>query len=404
VDLRASATERAFRTQVRSWLDAHCVGEFARWKGRGGIGRDEIPVEVQVEWERELARGGWVGLGYPAELGGRPATLTEQVAFHEEYVRSDAPARLGNIGVTLLGPTLLAFATDEQKRRFIPPILRGDELWCQGYSEPDAGSDLASLRTRAWRDGDEWVVEGQKVWTTLAHLAQWCFVLCRTDPASHRHDGLSYLLVPMDQPGIEVRPIRQPTGSSEFSELFFHSARTRADLVVGAVGSGWRVAMGTLGFERGVGSLGLQLSFVHELENLIALARKNGAIDSPVVRDEIARSWTGLQIMRASALRSLTSPSGSAPSISKLYWSTWYQRFGELAMRVRGASAMVAEADDDGAQALDGLQQLFLFGRAVTIFAGSSEIQRNILAESVIGLPREPRPKATDREATGGRT
>ena len=410
MDLRASASERAFRAEVASWLESHCVGEFARWKGRGGIGRDEIPIDVQVEWERELARGGWVGLGYPAELGGRPASLTEQVAFHEEYVRSGAPARLGNIGLTLLGPTLLGFASDEQKQRFIPPILRGDELWCQGYSEPDAGSDLASLRTRAWRDGDEWVIEGQKVWTTLAHLAQWCFVLCRTDPSSQRHDGLSYLLVPMDQPGIEVRPIRQPTGSSEFSELFFHGARTGADLVVGAVGAGWRVAMGTLGFERGVGSLGLQLSFVHELESLIALARQNGAIHNAVVRDEIARCWIGLQIMRASALRSLVSQSGAAPSISKLYWSTWYQRFGELAMRVRGASAMVTDTDGgtgldtDRAAQFDGLQQMFLFGRAVTIFAGSSEIQRNILAESVLGLPREPRPPASRRESTGGPT
>ena len=391
MDLRATPEERAFRAQVRGWLDEHCVGEFARWKGRGGIGRDEIPVEVQVAWERELAIGGWVGLGYPAELGGRPASLIEQVAFHEEYVRADAPARLGNIGLTLLGPTLLAFGSEEQQRRFIPPILRGDELWCQGYSEPDAGSDLASLRTRAWRDGDQWVIEGQKVWTTLAHLAQWCFVLCRTDPATHRHEGLSYLLVPMDQPGIELRPIRQPTGSSEFSELFFQGARTSADLVVGEVGSGWRVAMGTLGFERGVGSLGLQLSFTHELETLIALARKNGAIEEPVVRDEIARAWIGLQIMRASALRSLGSQSGAASSISKLYWSTWYQRFGELAMRVRGASAMVAEVSDGDAVAFDGLQQLFLFGRAVTIFAGSSEIQRNILGESVLGLPREPK-------------
>jgi alkylation response protein AidB-like acyl-CoA dehydrogenase len=195
----------------------------------------------------------------------------------------------------------------------------------------------------------------------------------------------------MDQPGIEVRPIRQPTGSSEFSELFFHGARTSADLVVGAVGSGWRVAMGTLGFERGVGSLGLQLSFVHELETVIALARKNGAVENPVIRDELARSWIGLQIMRASALRSLGAQSGAAPSISKLYWSTWYQRFGELAMRVRGASAMVAETTMDDTPMFDGLQQLFLFGRAVTIFAGSTEIQRNILGESVLGLPREPK-------------
>jgi alkylation response protein AidB-like acyl-CoA dehydrogenase len=396
VDLRPAVSERAFREEVRTWLHEHCVGEFARWRGRGGIGRDEIPVEIQIEWERELARGGWVGLGYPAEYGGRPATLAEQVAFHEEYARSAAPARVGNIGVTLLGPTLLCFATEAQQRRFVPPIVRVEELWCQGYSEPDAGSDLASLRTRAWRDGDEWVIEGQKVWTTLAHIAQWCFVLCRTEPDSTRHRGLSYLLVPMDQPGIEVRPIRQPTGSREFSELFFHGARTRADLVVGSVGDGWRVAMGTLGFERGVGSLGLQLSFAHELDALIDLARANGAIDDPIVRDELVRSWIGLQIMRASARRSLGTQSGAAPSISKLYWSTWYQRFGELALRVRGASAMIASLPTRGE--FDGWQQLFLFGRAVTIFAGSSEIQRNILGEAVLGLPREPRPDETNTQ------
>jgi alkylation response protein AidB-like acyl-CoA dehydrogenase len=302
------------------------------------------------------------------------------------------------VGSTLLGPTLLAFGTPEQQQRFVPPILRAEELWCQGYSEPEAGSDLASIRTVATLDGDEWVVHGQKVWTTLAHVAQWCFLVARTEPGSARHRGLSFLLVPMDQPGLEVRPIRQPTGSREFSELFIDGARTRADLVVGTPGDGWRVAMGTLGFERGAGSLGLQLSFVQELDALVSLARRNGAIADPLVRDDLARAWSGLQIMRANALRSLGTIASGAPgpisSISKLFWSTWFQRFGELAMRVRGAGAMVVDEPHgphpEGVVA-DGLQQLFLFGRAVTIFAGSSEIQRNILAESVLGLPREPR-------------
>jgi alkylation response protein AidB-like acyl-CoA dehydrogenase len=238
------------------------------------------------------------------------------------------------------------------------------------------------------------VIEGQKVWTTLAHVAQWCFVLARTEPGSVRNRGLSFLLVPMDQPGFEIRPIRQPTGNEEFSELFIHGARTRADLVVGEVGSGWRVAMGTLAFERGTGSLGLQLGFERELDAVIAEARDNGAVADPVLRDDLARAWVGLRIMRLNSLRSLPTIAAGAPgpatSVSKLYWSTWFARFGDLAMRVRGAHGMVADdtANDAG---FDSTQQRFLFGRAVTIFAGSSEIQRNVIGESVLGLPREPR-------------
>jgi alkylation response protein AidB-like acyl-CoA dehydrogenase len=382
-----------FRDEVRSWLAEHLVGEFARWRGRGGIGREDLPIEVQLAWERELASGGWVGLGYPAHLGGRPATLDEQVAFHEELAASRAPARLGNVGATLLGPTLLAFGSPAQQERFVPGIVAATQHWCQGYSEPDAGSDLAGVRTRADLDGAEWVVHGQKVWCTLAHVAEWCFLLARTDPASTRHHGLSYLLVPMRQPGFTTRPIRQPTGGEEFSELFFDGARTAADLVVGDVGAGWRVAMGTLGFERGVGSLGMQLSFAQQLDDLVDLARRTGALDDPTVRDDLARAWAEVRIMRSTAQRTLAAlddaaGSAAATSISKLYWSQWFQRFGELAMRVRGTSALVSEDPDF---VTDGLQQTFLFGRAVTIFAGSSQIQRNIIGESVLGLPREPR-------------
>jgi alkylation response protein AidB-like acyl-CoA dehydrogenase len=386
------STTTEFRQEVRDWLADHLVGEFARWKGCGGIGREDLPLEVQLAWERELAGGGWVGLGYPADLGGRPATLDEQVAFHEELAAARAPARLGNVGATLLGPTLLAFGSRAQQERFVPGIVAATQHWCQGYSEPDAGSDLAGIRTRAERDGDEWVVTGQKVWCTLAHVAQWCFLLARTDPASTRHHGLSYLLVPMDQPGFRFRPIRQPTGGEEFSELFLDGARTAADLVVGEVGGGWRVAMGTLGFERGVGSLGMQLSFAQQLDDLVDLARRTGALDDPHLRDEIARSWIDVQIMRFTSQRTLSAlddaTNAPAASISKLYWSQWFQRFGELAMRVRGAGGLVSEDPEHGT---DGLQQTFLFGRAVTIFAGSSQIQRNIIGESVLGLPREPR-------------
>jgi alkylation response protein AidB-like acyl-CoA dehydrogenase len=379
-----------FRDEVRSWLHEHLVGEFARYRGRGGIGRDDVPLEIQLAWERELATGGWVGLGYPEHLGGRPATLEQQVAFHEVLAASQAPGRLGNVGATLLGPTLLAFGTPEQQERFVPGIVGATQHWCQGYSEPDAGSDLAGIRTRAERDGDEWVLHGQKVWCTLAHVAEWCFVLARTDPESTRSRGLSYLLVPMGQDGFRVRPIRQPTGSEEFSELFFDGARTEADLVVGDVGDGWRVAMGTLGFERGVGSLGMQLSFAREVEDLIDLARRTDRLDDRVLRDDLVQAWIEVRIMGCNAQRSLCALGDSAPgaasSISKLYWSQWFQRFGELAMRIRGTTALISEEG-----AFDTLQQRFLFGRAVTIFAGSSEIQRNILGESVLGLPREPR-------------
>ena len=386
------SNQTAFRDEVRAWLADHLVGEFARWRGCGGIGREDLPLPVQLAWERELASGGWVGLGYPADLGGRPATLDEQVAFHEELAASRAPARLGNVGATLLGPTLLAFGSRAQQERFVPGIVAATQHWCQGYSEPDAGSDLAGIRTRAELDGDEWVVSGQKVWCTLAHVAEWCFLLARTDAASIRHHGLSYLLVPMDQPGFATRPTRQPTGGEEFSELFLDGARTASELVVGEVGGGWRVAMGTLGFERGVGSLGMQLSFAQQLDDVVDLARRTGAIDDPVIRDEIARSWSEVRIMRFTAQRTLAAlddvSNGPAMSISKLYWSQWFQRFGELALRVRGASGLVSEDPDFGT---DGIQQTFLFGRAVTIFAGSSQIQRNIIGESVLGLPREPR-------------
>ena len=385
-------TVTGFREEVRDWIADHLVGEFARWRGYGGIGREDLPLEVQLAWERELADGGWVGLGYPADLGGRPASLDEQVAFHEELAAARAPARLGNVGATLLGPTLLAFGSRAQQERFVPAIVAATQHWCQGYSEPDAGSDLAGIRTRAERDDGAWVVHGQKVWCTLAHVAEWCFLLARTDPTSTRHHGLSYLLVPMDQPGFTHRPIRQPTGGEEFSELFLEGARTAEDHVVGEIGGGWRVAMGTLGFERGVGSLGMQLSFAQQLDDLVALARTTGAIDDPAIRDALARSWTEVRIMRFTAQRTLAAlddaTTGPATSISKLYWSQWFQRFGELAMRVRGASAL---ASDDAAAPTDGLQQTFLFGRAVTIFAGSSEIQRNIIGESVLDLPREPR-------------
>jgi alkylation response protein AidB-like acyl-CoA dehydrogenase len=286
----------------------------------------------------------------------------------------------------LLGPTLIAFGTPGQRRRFLPPIARVEELWCQGYSEPGAGSDLAAVSTTATVDGGEWVLHGQKVWTSLAHVADWCFVLARTEPGSRRHQGLSYLLVPMRQPGVEVRPIRQLTGTSEFNEVFFDGARTARDLVVGEPGAGWRVAMGTLAVERGVATLGQQVGFRRELQALTDLAEANGSARDPFIAERLARAWMGLEVMCSHARRTLGDPAPGVAEVSKLVWATWHRSLGELAMQVRGAAAMVAE---DG---LDEWQRLYLFTRADTIYGGSNEIQRNIIAERVLGLPREARP------------
>ncbi|MFF2732421.1 acyl-CoA dehydrogenase family protein [Streptomyces sp. NPDC058008] len=382
-----------FRTEVRGWLRANLTGEFAAVRGRGGPGREHEAFAERLAWERHMAAAGWTCVGWPVECGGRGATLEQQVAFHEEYALADAPGRVNHIGEQLLGPTLIAFGTPAQRARFLPPIVKAEELWCQGYSEPDAGSDLANVRTRAERDGDAWTVTGQKIWTSLAHESHWCFVVARTEPGSVRHHGLSYLLVPLDQPGVEVRPITQLTGTSEFNEVFFDRARTPAGNIVGAPGEGWKVAMATLGFERGVSTLGQQVGFRRELETLIGLARRNGSADDPLIRDRIARAWTGLEIIRFNALRMLEGAAAGAPgpeaSIGKIYWATWHRELGELAMDVCGADGMLAAGEPYD---LDDWQRLFLFSRSDTIYAGSNEIQRNIIAERVLGLPREVRP------------
>ncbi|MEU9201873.1 acyl-CoA dehydrogenase family protein [Streptomyces sp. NPDC048332] len=382
-----------FRTEIRGWLAANLTGAFAGLRGRGGPGREHEAFAERLAWERHMATEGWTCVGWPEEHGGRGATIEQQVAFHEEYALADAPARVNHIGEQLLGPTLVAFGTPEQQARFLPPIVAVEELWCQGYSEPDAGSDLANVRTRAERDGEDWVVTGQKTWTSLAHEAQWCFVVARTESGSARHAGLSYLLVPLDQPGVEIRPIRQLTGTSEFNEVFFDGARTGAADIVGEPGDGWRVAMATLGFERGVSTLGQQVGFRRELETLIGLARQNGAADDPLIRDRLARAWTGLETIRFNALRMLDGVAAGAPgpeaSIGKIFWATWHRELGELAMAVLGAGGMTAPEEP---YELDDWQRLFLFSRSDTIYAGSNEIQRNIIAERVLGLPKEIRP------------
>jgi len=373
-----------FRDEVRTWLEEHLRGEFGAQRGKGLTGQADIDPEVQIAWERELASGGWLGIDFPASIGGRECTLAEQVVFHLSYAEARAPGRIPNMGVTLLGPTLMAFGSEAQQQRFVPAILAGTELWCQGYSEPDAGSDLANVKTRAVLDGGRWVVNGQKTWTSLAQFADWIFVLARTEPGSFAHRGLSYLLVPMDQPGIGLRPITQITGDCEFNETFFDDAVTDADLVVGDVGAGWRVAMGTLGFERGASTLGQQMSFRAEFDDLLAAAAACGRSGDPLMRQRLAEAWIRLEILRYNQLRMLTALThdgvpGPEASIGKLYWAGWHRRLGELATEVLGAEAM-----------LEGRwNTTFLYSRAHTIYGGSNQIQRNVIGERVLGLPRQ---------------
>ena len=387
--MRSSPQDEQFRRTIHEWLAANLTGRFAALRDAGGPGREHEAHAERLAWNRHLADAGWTCLGWPPEHGGRGATLAQQVIFYEEYARSRAPARVGYLGEELLGPTLIAFGTPAQQRRFLEPIRTVQELWCQGYSEPGAGSDLAAVSTTGRLDGDRWVVSGQKIWTSLAVEADWCFVLARTEPGSKRGAGLSYLLVPMRQKGVTVRPIRQLTGTSEFNEVFFDDARTHASLVVGEPGDGWRVARATLAIERGVATLGQQVGFERELNRLVELARQTGASGDPVIRNRLARAWIGLEAMRAHALRTLPSGAGgTGPSELKLLWSRWHQELGELAMDVQGAPSMVARG---APYDLDDWQRLFLFSRADTIYGGSDEIQRTIIAERALGLPRQAR-------------
>ncbi len=386
------AGDAAFRQEVAQWLAEQLRGEYEQLRFRGGPGDEHMFFAERSAWERELAAGGWIGIAWPQAHGGRDLPLSQQVIFHEEYARAGGPGRVGHIGETLLAPTLLAFGSEAQCKRFLPAIRAGRELWCQGYSEPGAGSDLAAVRTKARLDkaSGEWVLEGQKVWTSLALEADWCFVLARSEEGSTSRHGLSYLLVPMRQDGIEVRPIQQLTGTSEFNEVFFDGARTAAENVVGAPGEGWQVAMGTLGFERGASTLGQQMQFTNEFQQVLAVARRNGALDDPVMRQRLARSWAELQIMRYNALRVLGGgSSGPGAMISKLYWGTWHREFGALAMEVLGPEAELLEEGSD--YQLSRLQSVFLFSRSDTIYAGTNQIQRNIIAERALGMPREAR-------------
>ncbi len=390
-----SAEDEKFRVEVATWLKDNLAGEFEELKFRGGPGDEHMFPEERKKWEQQLASGGWTCVGWPKEYGGRGLSIEQQVIFHEEYARSGAPGHVGHIGEGLTGPTLIAFGTDEQKKKYLPGIVAATELWCQGYSEPGAGSDLANVKTKARFDEEKgkWIINGQKVWTSLAHESDYIFVIARTDPDSEKHKGLGFLLMKMDQPGIEVRGIEQLTGTSEFNEVFFDDAECDADDIVGAPGDGWKVAMGLLGFERGVSTLGQQMQFQNELDQVIETAKENGASADPIIRQRIAKAHEGLKIMRYNSMRTLSDDAGDGALqkealMYKLYWATWHRDLGELAMDVMGAESEVLEG---GPYELSRLQSMYLFVRSDTIYGGTNQVQRNIIAERGLGMPREPK-------------
>lgn len=387
--LDLTPADEAFRDEVRAWFDAHLVGEFAEHRGVGSP-TDEEAWDVRTRWEKELAAGGWLGLSWPVEYGGRGATLTQEIVFELEYASYEAPARVNIQGVDLFGPTLLRFGPEELRRRFLPRILSCEDIWGQGFSEPGAGSDLAAIGTRAALDGDAWVIDGQKVWTTFGHRADWFYVLARTEAGSQRHKGLSMLLIRADAPGVDVRPIRNMAGQSEFCEIFFTSARTPSDLVVGEVGQGWKVAMGLLGVERGTTLLPMQMAFEREVFHALEAARRSGVARDPLVRQQLARAFTDVRVLRATALRTLEpamqgKEPGPEASVTKLFASEAHQRLASLALALEGPAGLVVDGR------LSTTQRTFLLSRAETIYGGTSQVQRNLIGERVLGLPREPR-------------
>lgn len=387
--------ETPFRRNVRTWLTEHLSGRFTKLKDRGHAGDGDAEVALRKDWEKELAQGGWVGLGLSSEAGGRGLSVAEQVAFHEEYAAQGGPGRMGHIGEGLVAPTLVAFGTEDQRARFLPGILRGETFWAQGYSEPGAGSDLAAVRTRARQcpDTGDWLVSGQKIWTSLAHVSDWIFVLARAEEGSVGRDGLIFLLMPMDQPGVETHPIKQINGEAEFNEVFFDGARARAGDVIGAPGEGWKIAMALLGHERGISTLGQQMGFARELDTVVRLACARS--DAEALAEALGRAWAGLRAMRHGALRMLQAQAEgrAGPEMLgyKLEWSHWHRDLGDLAMDVLGEDAARWSADAETRR----LQHLYLFSRADTIYGGTSEIQLNIIAEQGLSMPREPRGKAT---------
>ncbi len=387
-----SPEEELFRQECADWLNGQMAGEFRDIKG---VTKLTGSPERRKEWEQQLAAHRWSCIGWPSQWGGRDATLAQQVIFAEEYARAGVPGRVNHIGIELAGPTILTFGTEEQKQRFLPGIAGGKTIFCQGFSEPNAGSDLASVRTKARLEDGEWVVNGQKIWTSLAHISDWIFVVTRTEEGSQGPKGLTFLMMPIDQPGIEIRGIRQINGDAEFNETFFTDARCPADSLIGAVGDGWRIAMGLLAFERGVSTLGQQMGFRNELDEIIAAAKANGAANDPLIRQRLAKAEVGLRLMRYGALRMLSQTDHSkidgAALTYKIQWASWRRDLGELAMDVLGQGG---EISDHAEYEWDTLPNLFLFSRADTIYGGTNQIQRNLIAERGLGLPREPRGNA----------
>jgi alkylation response protein AidB-like acyl-CoA dehydrogenase len=397
-----------FRAEVRAILARRLPDG---WTGLGALDRDAV-TEFVWEWRNVLRDEGLLALPWPTKYGGAGRTALEQVVLAEELTRARAPdgGPHDRFGIKMLGNTLLRWGTEEQRQRILPRVLSGEDRWCQGYSEPGSGSDLASLSTRAERHGDEWIINGQKIWTSLAHEANWIFVLTRTDPRAPKHHGISFLLCPLDQPGIEIRRIATLNREREFCEVFFTDARTPADHVVGEVNEGWAVANTLLGFERGEAAATFALMFREELDRLLQLACERGVVRDPIVRQGLARAYEECEIMRLLGMRTLTGllagrPPGPEASISKLYWSEYHQRVTDLALHVVGADALtpsgrwptnMVRTDDPGApNDTASWVGTFLNARAGTIYAGTSQVQRNILGEQVLGLPREPRPTSS---------
>jgi alkylation response protein AidB-like acyl-CoA dehydrogenase len=390
MDFHFTAEEEDFRTEFRDWLADHLVGDYAKHLGVGSS-TDPSCWELRREWEKELAAGRWLNITWPIEFGGRGGTLNQEVIFLMEFARARAPYWVGVHGRDLFGPTLLRHGSPEQKARFLPKITAVEEFWGQGFSEPEAGSDLAGLRTRAERDGDQWVLNGQKIWMTFGMYADWLYVLCRTNPAAPKHAGISLIIVPRHQEGVDIRPIRNIAGGREFCEVFLTGARTDADLLVGGVDNGWRVAMGTLGTERVLTTLATQFGFDEEMDDLLVELRRRGRAADPLVRQRLAQAWIGLQVNRYNNYRALTSlmrrgELGPESSFSKLFWANWHRDFGALMIDLLGADELVV---GDGYE-LDPFQQIFIDARAETIYGGANEIQRNIVGERVLGLPKEP--------------
>jgi alkylation response protein AidB-like acyl-CoA dehydrogenase len=376
LDLSLSPSETEFRDELRAWLAANNPGTVPRG--------DDDAFEFARAWQKKLNTGGWTGLSWPKEYGGRGATLIEQAIFNEEIARIGAPSPANVLGLVMGGPVVITHGTDEQKQRYLEPILTADEIWCQGFSEPESGSDLASLKTKAVKSNGDWLVTGQKVWTTYAHKAKWCMLVARTDFDAPKHQGLTYFLMDMEQEGVTVRPLRQITGEAEFNELFLEEARIPDENVIGGVGNGWQVALTTLMFERaGLGGAAA-ISIKVALGELMDLARDRGVDQDPIIRQKIAELYINAEALRHTASRGLTQimkrgqpgPEGSLP---KLQWSQTNQALTELAMDIRGDEGPVFDSD---------WTYRFLRARANSIEGGTTEILKNIIAERVLGLPR----------------